>query len=291
MTSSFSTTVEVIYNEARATNQLRKLSAAKLRTFAIDLVIIGLGLRTGLLVDTFAPKDPIDAFSWLIRSLRQNPEVGHLFRHVFHLYESTGQSFLVNASVFRHRMVDITKGRDAQQEKTEITNAFPFFVLLLPGAADPEDSFDLMTTIPEPLLDVLHFLSDRVSVVDSIPSSISLPEGMPLSNAVPLAAVLLDYEVAYVPPDTPTPAVFLSGVTVNTYECLLDLLLPGSVHHTILKFSCPRALAISYPTQLGPDEIVKRLEAKFAERLAQIGDFAVSLRVVCGSITLDRLAL
>lgn len=41
-------------------------------------------------------------------------------------------------------MVDITKGRDAQQEKTEITNAFPFFVLLLPGAADPEDSFDLV---------------------------------------------------------------------------------------------------------------------------------------------------
>ena len=149
-----------------------------------------------------------------------------------------------------------------------------------------------MTTIPEPLLDVLHFLSDRVSVVDSMPSSISLPEGMPLSNAVPLAAVLLDYEVAYVPPDTQTgPAVFLSGVTVNTYECLLDLLLPGSVHHTILKFSCPSALAILNPTQLGPDEIVRRLTAKFAERLAQIGDVTVSLRVGCGSITLDRLAL
>jgi len=150
-----------------------------------------------------------------------------------------------------------------------------------------------MTTIPEPLFDVLHLLSDQASVVDSMPSSISLPEGMPLSNAVPLAAVLLDYEVAYVPPDTPTgPAVFLSGVTVNTYECLLDLLLPGSsVHHTILKFSCPRALAISYPTQFGSDEIVRRLTAKFGERLAQIGDFTVSLRIVCGSITLDRLAL
>ena len=149
-----------------------------------------------------------------------------------------------------------------------------------------------MTTIPEPLVDVLHFLSDRVSVVDSMPSSISLPEGMPLSNAVPLAAVLLDYEVAYVPPDTPTgPAGFFSGVTVNTYECLLDLLLPGSVHHAILKFSCPRALAISYPTQFGPDEIVRRLTTKFAERLAQIGDVTVSLRVECGSITLDRLAL
>ena len=74
-----------------------------------------------------------------------------------------------------------------------------------------------MTTIPEPLVDVLHFLSDRVSIVDCMPFSISLPKGMPLSNAVPLAAVLLDYEVAYVPPDTPTgPAGFLSGVTVNT---------------------------------------------------------------------------
>jgi hypothetical protein len=149
-----------------------------------------------------------------------------------------------------------------------------------------------MTTIPEALFDVLHFLSDRVSVVDSMPSSILLPEGIPLSNAVPLAAVLLDYEVAYVPPNTPTgPAGFLSGVTVNTYECLLDLLLPGSIHHTVLKFSCPRALAISYPTQVGPDEIVRRLTAKFTERLAQIRDFTVSLRVVCGSITLDRLAL
>ena len=148
-----------------------------------------------------------------------------------------------------------------------------------------------MTTIPEPLVDVLHFLSDRVSFVDSMPSSISLPEGMPLSNAVPLAAVLLEYEVAYVPPDTPTgPAVFLSGVTVNTYECFLDLRLPDS-DHTILKFSSPRALAISYPIQLGPDEIVRRLTAKLGERLAQIGDFTVSLRLVCGSITLDRLAL
>ena len=148
-----------------------------------------------------------------------------------------------------------------------------------------------MTTIPEPLVDVLHFLSDRVSFVDSMPSSISLPEGMPLSNAVPLAAVLLEYEVAYVPPDTPTgPAVFLSGVTVNTYECFLDLRLPDS-DHIILKFSCPRALAISYPIQLGPDEIVRRLTAKLGERLAQIGDFTVSLRLVCGSITLDRLAL
>lgn len=133
-----------------------------------------------------------------------------------------------------------------------------------------------MTTIPEPLVDVLHFLSDRVSFVDSMPSSISLPEGMPLSNAVPLAAVLLEYEVAYVPPDTPTgPAVFLSGVTVNTYECFLDLRLPDS-DHTILKFSCPRALAISYPIQLGPDEIVRRLTAKLGERLAQIGDFSVT---------------
>lgn len=45
MASSFSTTIEVIYNQARATKQLRKLSSAKLRTFAIDLAIIGLGLR------------------------------------------------------------------------------------------------------------------------------------------------------------------------------------------------------------------------------------------------------
>jgi hypothetical protein len=74
--------------------------------------------------------------------LSQNPEVGHLFRHVFHLYETTaGQSFLVNASVFSQRTVDITKGRDAQ---TEITNTLPFFVHLLPGAADPEESFDIV---------------------------------------------------------------------------------------------------------------------------------------------------
>ena len=50
----------------------------------------------------------------------------------------------MNASVFRQRTVDITKGRDAQQKKTETTNTLPFFVLLLPGAADPEDSFDFV---------------------------------------------------------------------------------------------------------------------------------------------------
>ena len=41
-------------------------------------------------------------------------------------------------------MVDITKGRDAQKKKTEITNTLPYFVLLLPSDADPEDCYDLV---------------------------------------------------------------------------------------------------------------------------------------------------
>jgi hypothetical protein len=60
------------------------------------------------------------------------------------------------------------------------------------------------------LFDVLPLLSEWVSVVDSMPSSISLPEGMPLSNAVPLAAVLPDYEVTYVPSDTQQDLWFFS---------------------------------------------------------------------------------
>src|SRR4051812_31910616 len=77
---------------------------------------------------------------------------------------------------------------------------------------------------------------------EPLPASFSLPDSIPIDAAVPLAAILLDYPVAYVP--SVSHNNFLGGVPLNFYECHLSVKTKrdNKDTHTIMKFSCPTDL-------------------------------------------------
>ncbi|KAM6494315.1 hypothetical protein JOM56_010676, partial [Amanita muscaria] len=54
---------------------------------------------------------------------------------------------------------------------------------------------------------------------------------------VPIAAVLIEYPLAYVPDTTLTS--FLHQIPLDVYECTVRI---GSHTHILLKFSCPAVL-------------------------------------------------
>ena len=141
---------------------------------------------------------------------------------------------------------------------------------------------------------------------DPIPLSISLQEDLKLDVTVPLAAILLDYPIAYVPIVTEgsLSAVFLSGVPVSTYECILtnsrwdaDKVPPASQHGfpegtvSVMKFSCPKVLEGSSGCRLSPEVISNGLKCLFEERLKEIGLDYWEVIIVSQSVTFDRLAL
>lgn len=112
-----------------------------------------------------------------------------------------------------------------------------------------------------------------------------LPEhhAQPQSALVPLAGLLLEYTVAYVPPRAPHTVGYLGGVALDVYECT-----PEGGASTLLKFSCPHELGERYE-HLQPETVCARLRARFAPRLqtAGLGELVITHCVE----TLDRVAL
>ena len=146
-----------------------------------------------------------------------------------------------------------------------------------------------------------------------LPVTLTLP---PISPAlsVPLAAILLDYSIAYVPDSDSNSASgatdSFSSVPVDFYECILsfrnveeqDDHLDSSnkglnQRHdnqeqscTIMKFSCPAILSDTHP-ELKSDRILEQLNALFAQRLQTLGDPSLlQVNAYKTTHTLDRLA-
>lgn len=106
---------------------------------------------------------------------------------------------------------------------------------------------------------------------------------------VPLAAILLDYPVAYVPTSCDQTA-FLSGETLDVYEC--RLVHPGHSTvdgHTLLKFSCPNATGVEY-SYLSPQRLVDRMKERFVTKLQAI-DSRITLDINTSTEKFDRVAL
>ena len=101
---------------------------------------------------------------------------------------------------------------------------------------------------------------------------------------VPLAAVLLEYPIAYVP--NSGQKEFLAGVPLDVYTCRVQ-----NYEHvdlgTLLKFSCPCATGEDIPA-LTPAALVESMRSKFQPRLDGLGLF---VRVDHRVETLDRVAL
>ncbi|KAF8895490.1 hypothetical protein BD779DRAFT_1499827 [Infundibulicybe gibba] len=84
----------VIRDAIRGLKELRKMSRRTQTLFATDLAMIGLGVRTGYLVDVVTIPNATETFSSLIQHLRKEYPA---FAAVVHLYEpTTSQSFFVN---------------------------------------------------------------------------------------------------------------------------------------------------------------------------------------------------
>ncbi|KAK0487669.1 hypothetical protein IW261DRAFT_1327286 [Armillaria novae-zelandiae] len=199
------------------------------RKFAVDLSLVALSVRTGYLVDTYATRI---VFEELVIALRKR---NALFNDIIHLYEpAADQSFFINVPRFHSRAPDF---RDT------------IYVSV---------SNDLVSP-PESVLSTLRGIEIQPTDI-----SCTLPSELPVEITVPLAAVLLEYPVAYVPNGALSPA----RLNLDVYECLLS----GGV--TIVKFSCPASL-------VNRETITKSLRLRFG----------TDVDVKCTSETVDRLVL
>ena len=110
---------------------------------------------------------------------------------------------------------------------------------------------------------------------------------------VPLAAVVIDYPVAYVPAFSAQTS-FLEGEPLDVYTVSFkwttkssDFTLGFGREHVLLKFSSPQVLASHY-AELLPGTVIRKLRAKFAASLERIG---TCVFVTHCTETLARVAL
>lgn len=142
--------------------------------------------------------------------------------------------------------------------------------------------------MPRQVLQVLVSLLPLAQSVEP-PLSFSLLSDTTFETVVPLAAILLDYLVAYVPypsyPDT------LSSVPLDFYEYILTIPSHDSMldlNHSIVKFSCPASLREDF-TQLIPENVTRKLAAIFTDRLSAAWAGGVTFYVKHSSETVDRV--
>ncbi|KAF5382562.1 hypothetical protein D9615_002869 [Tricholomella constricta] len=266
LSSRLDVVVKLVEAKVTSFTSLRKITSQTRKQFTTDIALIGLGLRTGYLVDVVAPTNPVQVFGQLISSLRLTcPEFGA----VAHVYEpASDQSFIVNIPLLCRRT----------QEDQSYTDGISFVLL------GKDVLFSLRSGPPPELTDALLSLVEDATTQPSLPPSISISSSLPRETAVPLAAVLLEYPVAYVPTSLEHP--FLSNVPLDIYECVVTF--DRDSAHTLLKFSCPSDLAQRYPVVLSPLHIIASVIKKFTPR---IRDTTISLQVHHSTKTLDRVAL
>ncbi|KAJ7134657.1 hypothetical protein C8R44DRAFT_771081 [Mycena epipterygia] len=227
---------------------LHKMAGVKRRMFALDLALIALSCRCGWLVDIMAVQNPEHIYADLLRSLR---EIDPIFDGVEHLFEPCSQqSFFVNTA----------QCPEASGSATDVA-----FVVLR------EDPW-LLACAPPDVLDALRALATTPP---------TLPRDLEPRTAIPLAAVLLGYPVAYVPSE----AAFLAQTPLDVYACTVCA---STWEHTLLKFSCPAALAVAHPARLAPARIIANLTARFEPRARELG---LTLVVNHSTEIMDRVAL
>ncbi|KAJ7644160.1 hypothetical protein FB45DRAFT_735312 [Roridomyces roridus] len=232
---------------------LRRLSVQKRRIFALDLAFVALALRCAWLVDIIVVPEAEEAYAGLLQALRQREPIFHGVEHVFE--HGSQQSFFVNTSQCRSLLNTVSNVAFMSVDQE------PQLV-----GGQPLSHWMLMcySQLAEPPPDVLQVLSH-------LAEHFALPSDLPSTTAIPLAAVLLGYPVAYVPGQSNS----LEQVTLDVYA--LKLRAPGwDSEHTLIKFSCPAALAGIHPARLSPTRIVAELKQRFETRVAALG-FTMSL--------------
>ncbi|KIM64714.1 hypothetical protein SCLCIDRAFT_1212773 [Scleroderma citrinum Foug A] len=238
------TLVHLVMEEVGKIPILHRTARTKQYQFSIDTCLIACGVRCAYLVDAVAPPDPVYTFSALLGSLRYKSA---LFCDVVLWSDLTHmQTFFVNTKLFDEKVIDSSMN--------------PFFVRL-------DDDLTEFASPPDEVKEVL--LGMRAAMASQGALSFFLPDNLTQVVLVPLAAVLIDYPVAYMPV-SPSQTAFLGAEPLDVYE-----------------FSCPRKLADTCP-RLSHTHLVQRLEDIFTPRLDKIG---AGIIVRHHTETLDRVAL
>ncbi|KAF9221561.1 hypothetical protein BS17DRAFT_710768, partial [Gyrodon lividus] len=228
---------------------------------------------TGYLVDAIWSPDPTRTFSALLRALHKKSSI---FKNiVLWNHSSSAQSFLVNIPLFEEKVTGLIDGIELEQCA---------FVRL-------DECLSASTEPPNALQQVL--LKMRASMAASSDAlSFSLPATLTQEILVPLAAVVIDYSVAYVPASSEQTS-FLGGEALDIYSVSFKgPSYPNSSstlkqEHVVLKFSCPRVL-VSKHAELSPGTVMEKLRVKFESRLESVG---IHMSVAHRTETLDRVAL
>ncbi|KAF5385708.1 hypothetical protein D9757_005504 [Collybiopsis confluens] len=261
----------------------KRLPRLRSTSFAIDLALVALSIRAAHLVDAFTPKkDARNTFSSLLHRLRQanslvaeETEPSVLFIDVVHVYEPTSeQSFFINAPLF-------------------LDTSPPHCPVFISADSSPH----ILTEPPQTLPSLLHDLTNQLIRHSSSPTiTIDLPQDLSPASTVPLAAILLEYPVAYCPPATINSEPLLGGVTLDVYQVSLNNVparsfLNNNSHHVLLKFSCPSHLGSSYPDRLSPELTMVNLRSLFESRMMDHVDLESVISIHHEVQTLDRVAL
>lgn len=257
--------VELVKGEVSKISALRSAPHTKLLQFSMDICLVALGVRTAYLVDALTPPDPVSVFTSLLKSLRLKSQ---LFGDVFLL------------SVPMHMQTFFVR-RTVLLEYTLLN--FPSFVLL-------DQNLTVSLSEPDGLRDIL--LNWNCEILRHGGLSYSLPDDLTQESLIPLAGVLLDYPVAYVPVSV-HQSTFLDGEPLDVYEVAVDnpsrdfSSTPVTSEFVFIKFSCPRRVG-EKDSSLSPSCLLLLLKHKFGFRLENIGA-SVSIRHYTEK--LDRVAL
>ncbi|KAF9046596.1 hypothetical protein BJ165DRAFT_1178222 [Panaeolus papilionaceus] len=257
-----------------------RLSFHNIHMFARNLALVALGVRTGYLLDIFILEKPFETFDKILLALRSSSQTTDYFSEVIHLHEPVSQqSFFLNTRLTAASLSRTLLGADHGSDD----------IAFIKLSEPPE----IMDGPPDTVLQVCTTLSQQLSDLP-LSTSFSLPENTPATVSVPVAAILLDYPVAYVPNSTDGGP--LSNVSLNFYEAILTWsseVTPTKhnkrdiTQHSVMKFSCPSSL--SEVDHLSPRAITNRLQIMFQERSTANGVDG-SIEIIHSTATVPQLS-
>jgi len=270
-TSSFGACVALVSEEIKNIKALHRSTHTKRLQFAIDACLVAHGVRTGYLVDAVCPLNPMETFGTLLTALRRKSTV---FKDVvFWHHTPTMQSFLVHVPLLQEKITALLGGAGEC--------VFVKLDKCLSVSRDPPDA------LREALCGVSFMMAASPDAL-----VVSLSEVFAQEILIPLAAVVIDYPVAYFPALSAQTS-FLQGEALDVYTVSFkwitktsDLALAFGSEHVLLKFSCPQVLAKHY--ELSPSIVIRRLRIKFTTSLGRIRTYVF---VTHHTETLERVAL
>ncbi|KAI0346033.1 hypothetical protein BDW22DRAFT_940954 [Trametopsis cervina] len=264
---------------------LKRVPKTKLQIFALDIYLVARGVRTGYLFDAFSVSgrstDPTSVLSQILSSLRE--KIAIFERVVVFKIASSDDHFFVNAPLFLERFsIGDPDGQCADLSWVTFVSLSGAHPAVLPAV--PVGVQGVLETICTQLLEHSHTTYPPTIIIDDSDCEV------PAWDIVPLAGLILEYAVAYVPNEQSfAESKFLGGVDLEIYTCVLSWQgteghLGGASEHTLLQFSCPSSIAQQ------TDSITRRIHERFTTRLA-FASLDCKLHVSSRTTIPDRVAL